>query len=67
MVMFTMFNLTNLFSNFSRSPISLLLATAFLGLSSLPIKANPEERYQVSGDEAGKVTWLLLLMLILGE
>ena len=34
----------------------MLLAVSFLELSSIPIKANPEERYQVSGDEQGKVT-----------
>ncbi|MGC1247493.1 MAG: hypothetical protein WA865_14865 [Spirulinaceae cyanobacterium] len=51
-----MFHLTKLFSQFRCLPVPLLLTVSFLGLSNMPIKANPEERYQVSGDEAGKVT-----------
>ncbi len=54
--MLAMFNLNKLSENLRRTSTALLIAATFLGLSSIPIKANPEERYQVSGDEAGKVT-----------
>ena len=55
-IVFAMFNLNKLSSNLRRTSTSLLLAATFLGLSNMPIKANPEERYQVSGDTEGKVT-----------